>query len=211
MRPLVLTRERFATIRRVLLRRGPTTARDLERCHFILRWELDESITHGLLEMTVRKPSVGRPAKVIRLAENVSKSYPTKLLPAKWDVPARLSIRHERFVRALAVATPLVRSYYKAGYRPKSRAAARAGASRLARRAHVLAARLYACRTDRFFCRFPEDIASFGGYPWLALLQSLPVDPDSELRCRLAAGRNLAEAQTLISPCLDTDSVRLLR
>ncbi|MGB6221943.1 hypothetical protein [Haloferula sp.] len=207
MTPSILTRERFETIRKVLERRGPTTARDLERIHSILNWELEQAAAHGLLEFESRKPPTGRPACFVRVSENVSKSNPTKLLPSNWAVPVDLSSRHYRFVLSLAMATPKVSAYYEAGYRPKSYAAARAGASRLARRHQIQAALRYFQRTGRHFCRFPSDIATLGGTPWLVLLVRLPIDPSAELRCRLAASRDLAEARHLVASCLD-ESIR---
>jgi|GEM_PF-753329 len=198
MKPLVLTKEGFNRIERILAKHGPMSPRDFDRRFAVWRWEIEQAAELGLVEFVVRKPPVGRPATVVHPRKNVSKSKSTELLLHAHEVPHELSIRHGRFLLALMLAPPLVRAYYQAGYRPRSYRAARACASRLAKRFHIQAGLRYVHRTGRFFHAFPEDLTLRGGGAWLAFLMRLPREPADGLRCRLSASRTLEEARSLV-------------
>ena len=196
MHSCVLTIETVRRIERVLALHGPQSPRDFERRFWVFRGELEEAAELGLVEYVVRTPPVGRPATLV--PKSVNKRTATELLPHTWEVPKWLSCRHHRFILKLSLATPLVRAYYMAGYRPRSYAAARAAASRLAKRHHIKAGLRYIQRCGSFFCTFPTDLTLHGGGPWLALIQRFSIDATNHQRCRLAACGNLEEAKTLL-------------
>lgn len=203
MRNLILSQERFATIQRVLERHGPMSMRDLQRSHFIQKWELEQAHEHGLLDIWDTHSGLGRPSTLIEIAKNVNKSNPTKVLPPNRILPKGLSIRHQRFVLELAILTPKVQAYHIAGYRPKSERAARAAACRLAQKHHIRAALRYVQKTCSCFQHFPDDIASFGGTPWYYFISMIPSELSWGFKHSLAQARNLIEARRFTEHLID--------
>ncbi len=155
MRPLLLCRERLTRILTVLEREGGVcTLRDLYRTYRIHDWEVEQAEESGWVNISERKPAVGRPSRV---AEKLSKTQCAKLPPWRYTIPREISIRHWRFAMetvdfmnggrfGFKVATA-VHAYLKAFPNAKSRAGAYASASRLMKRRDVRIARLWFQRT----------------------------------------------------------------
>lgn len=196
--PVPLTKECCERILEILDRKGATTVRDFWRSYDISLTALAEAMKAGVVTIRSRKPPTGRPSLVVFRAEPVNNSIPAKPLPSLQEVPPTLSIRHRRFVHHLATAEPLVDSYYGAGFQPTSHAAARAAASRLAKRPFIQAALHYLRLTMRFFVNYPTDLRIQDGIPWRTLLQRFPMEPHPMLVFSLACARSYPEARALM-------------
>lgn len=144
----ILTREALAVIWRAIERSGGAiTVRNLCRNHFLSREQVDQAKEEGFIVFEVRKPPQGRPALVAR---KVSINYPTKLPPRRAHLESWISLKHWRFAFYYVMGEhgPGLFSfrrrahvaYQKAYPNAKSKAGAKASASRLLRKPHVQAA-----------------------------------------------------------------------
>jgi hypothetical protein len=147
-----LTRERLARIQS-LLRRSPEgiSVRDLARSYGVRACEVEQAVALGWLEIVTRKPRVGRPARLARLASDPCNA---KLPPYRAELERPISIRHFLFAvksllctkrgrRGFMPMPPMVDAYLQAFPRARKRRAAMASVSRLLRHPDVRAARAW--------------------------------------------------------------------
>ena len=148
MRPLILCRERLGRIRRVLEQCGGTaTVRELWRSHTISAWEIEQAAAMGWFKVSIRKPRVGRPSRVVEFCGLINVKFPDP----RWCIEKEISIRHWWFAwRSVHESVkhgmrrwglPGIFFAYLKTYHPRSRNGAYASASRLLKRADVRAAR----------------------------------------------------------------------
>jgi hypothetical protein len=169
--PPPLTRERLSNLLRALSRRGgEMKARDLNRLNGVEWWEIDQAEELGCITKEKRKPTTGRPSEWVKLVpgmsrdassgtlendaedENVSKNYPTELLPYRADLERSISRKEWDFALWYALGDfhsdldPFAfkrrgwTAYMKAYPCCHSKAAARSSSSRLLNRPRVKAA-----------------------------------------------------------------------
>jgi len=147
MRPAILCRERLERIQRVLKRLGGVASvRDLARSHSIYGWEIEQAAQLGWLTFSIRRPRVGRPARMVEFRGLTNADFP----PPRWSIEKAIRPRHCLF--ALHSVAKSVRrgrrslgmpgrvSAYVSIYRPRSRRGARTSTSRLLKRRDVRAA-----------------------------------------------------------------------
>lgn len=145
---LQLTRQRLESLQRIL-HRNPQgiTLRNLHRCHWVFRNEVEEAAKLGFVTLTKRKPHAGRPSLIVTLS--VNKPDTTKLPPTRWQIGPPIRHRHWLFAinsdSIVSSRGPFgwdvsskVAAYRKV-YRNASYASARAGASRLIKHPDVRA------------------------------------------------------------------------
>lgn len=157
MRQLLLCRERLTRLLAVLDSEGGSCSlRDLYRTYGIREWEVEQAEEAGWVEISERKPAVGRPSRV---AAKLSESQSAKLPPWRFQIPKELSVRHWRFALELASVGPTrgyfgfglsnaTRAYLIAFPQARSRAGAAASASRLLKNPMIRAARRWFLATD---------------------------------------------------------------
>jgi hypothetical protein len=146
MRSLQLSRESLKRLLKTFDRLGrPVTVRDLVRSYGFFEWEIEEAKLLGWVQISIRKPAVGRPS---RIAEKLSNPVAAKLPPWRHQIPEEITIRHWRFALesigivptsglfGFRLATQL-EAYQKAFPDSRSKAGASASASRLMRRLDV--------------------------------------------------------------------------
>lgn len=125
------------------------TLRNLLRCHWMFRHEVEEAAELGFVTLTKRQPHTGRPPTVVALS--VNKPCATKLPPFSWQLGNQISFRHWRFaLETLAIGPKRncigwgiqskVTAYRKV-YRRAKYSSARAGACRLMKHPDVMACR----------------------------------------------------------------------
>jgi hypothetical protein len=148
MRPLILCRERLDRIQRVLKRLGgKASMRDLWRSYAIREWEIEQAAELGWLTITIRKPRVGRPSRIVEFRGLHNAKFP----PPRWSIEKEISIRHWWFaLRSVCQSVkhgmrrwgfpPTVWAYVET-YHPRSRNGAHASTWRLLRCPDVRSAR----------------------------------------------------------------------
>ena len=194
--PPPLTRDRLAIIIRALQRRGgEMKRRDLNRFNAIEWWEIDQAEEQGFIITEKRKPRTGRPSEWAVLngkplpthpfwerkdgsdRDNVSKTYQSKLPPARNNSDRKINRREWKFAFWYVCGEFGVAAgpfgfkrrawfaYMKAYPKCQSQAGARASASRLMRRSTTKAAiawefaKFDGCRAiNRFFPETALDI-----------------------------------------------------
>lgn len=155
MRPTILCRERLNRILLVLQRQGGVeTIRQLSRRFSIRGWEIEQAADLGWVKVEIRKPRVGRPSQIV----GVSKT-PTAKLP-RWRCQIENEITRRHWLFAMRATLGAVKNgvsafgpfgstdcwtdaYQRTFGRAKSRAGARASASRLIRRPDIIAMRAW--------------------------------------------------------------------
>lgn len=141
MRPLILCRERLLRILSILDRKGgEVSVRDLYRTFGIFEWEVMQAEALGWLTITTVKPTTGRPAVI---AKKVSNPVAAKLPPPRWDIPSDISFRHWNFVFAYLSTWPpcnATAAYLASFHNARTKAGARASASRLLKHPDIKAA-----------------------------------------------------------------------
>jgi len=147
---LELTRERLESLQRIL-RRNPQgiTLRNLLRCHWMFRHEVEEAAKLGFVTLTKRQPHTGRPSTVVALS--VNKPCASKLPPFSWQLGSHVSFRHWRFALETLSIGPSRNcigwglqskaSAYRKVYPRAKYSSARAGACRLMKHPDVKACR----------------------------------------------------------------------
>jgi hypothetical protein len=155
MRSLTLCRERLNRLLLVLTRQGGSeTFRQLERRFGVWRWEVEQAAALGWVEIETCKPRTGHPSQIVR----VRRSPSAKLPPCRWQIEKEISHRHWIFAmrctlkavkRGHGAFGPFGASgcwtdaYQHTFGKAKSRAGARASASRLIRRQDIKAMRAW--------------------------------------------------------------------
>lgn len=150
MRPLILCRERWERIERVLAQLGGTaTLRELERSFAIRPWEVRASAALGWLDIATRRPRTGRPSQMVVFRDYTNANVPD-LPEYRCGIEKDISSRHRVFVlrsigcvrhgSSMCGSPPIVHAYLSV-YRPRSRCGARASMSRLLRHPDVRALR----------------------------------------------------------------------
>ena len=126
--------------------------RDLWRSHTIYGWEIEQAAELGWFKVSIRKPRVGRPSRVVEFCGLENAKFPEP----RWMIEKEISIRHWVFaLRSVGECAkngmrrwglPGIVSAYIKTYHPTSRNGAHASTSRLMKRADVRAVRrwLYA-------------------------------------------------------------------
>jgi hypothetical protein len=141
MRTLILSRERLNRILSILDRRGgEVSIRDFYRNFGIFNWEVTQAEALGWITITIVKPATGRPSAI---AKKVSHSTAAKLPPHRWNIPSDISFRHWNFVYAYLSTCPpcnATAAYLVSFRNVRSKAGARASASRLLKHPDVKAA-----------------------------------------------------------------------
>lgn len=162
MRPTILCRERLQRIQRVLERTAgqAMSVRDLSRSHGVEKWELEQAAELGWVEITLRKPTTGRPSRVAGLREH-SGTPSAKVPPLRRDIGKMISCRHHHFAmqsvcnavkggsRRFFPIPPLTDAYLAAFPQARKRHAAASSMSRLLRHPHVRAARVVLRGSER--------------------------------------------------------------
>ncbi len=155
MRPLILCRERLDRILQVLERNGGSqTVRELSRTYAVWEWEVEQAEKLGWLRIVIRKPKIGRPARV---AEKLNKKTTAKLPPYREHIQCEISFRHIRFAfESLSIMpggyfgfkrSTLLHAYLKIYPNARSRAGASVSANRLMKRQDVKVVRFWYHRT----------------------------------------------------------------
>jgi hypothetical protein len=148
MKPNILTRERLKSIEDAIDKHGGSVSvRFLLWNHFIQRHIIDEAVAGGYIAFETRKPRTGRPSLIIR---KVSRSHPTQLPPSRYSLEDCITPRHWNFAfyYALGECGPGMFSFRRRAYvayqrsfpSARSKAGAKASASRLLRKPHIQAA-----------------------------------------------------------------------
>lgn len=138
------------------------SVRDLMRSFAISPWEIEQAAELRWLRIVTRRPSGrGRPSRVAELRDERN----AKLPKPRRQIEPEISTRHWLFamraakkccpggMRAFGFNIPGIVTAYIETYQPKSRAGARASASRLMRRPHVKAAMQW------FYAQMAREIA----------------------------------------------------
>lgn len=148
MKPKILTRENLRIIEAAIDKQGGAVSVRFLLCnHFIQRHVIDEAVEREYIALEARKPSAGRPSLYVR---KVSKSHPTKLPPFRCLLEDCISFRHWNFASnyVLGECGPGLFSFNRRAYvayqrtfpSARSKAGAKASASRLLRKPHIQAA-----------------------------------------------------------------------
>ena len=148
MKPYVLCLERLERILSVIDKSGGRiSTRDLQRTYSIHESELNLAEEAGFIRFGVQKPKVGRPS---RYAEKVSKTPAAKLPPKRSQIGRRISFRRWNFAFYYCIGEleggmfgfrrVAYLAYQRAYPTSKSKAGARASASRLLKCPEVYAA-----------------------------------------------------------------------
>ena len=124
------------------------SVRDLMRSFAISPWEIEQAAELRRLRIVTRRPSGrGRPSRVAELRDEKMQSCPSRVgkssLKSARDTGYLRCAQREMCpggMRAFGFNIPGIVTTYIETYQPKSRAGARASASRLMRRPHVKAA-----------------------------------------------------------------------
>ncbi len=171
MKPNILTRESLRIIEAAIDKHGGiVSVRFLERNHYIYWRVVEEAVVGGYLAYQTRKPRTGRPSLCVR---KVSKSYPTKLPLFRRSLEDCISISHWRFASNYVLGEcgsglfSFKRRAYVAYQRTfpsaRSKAGAKASASRLLRKPRIQAAIQW-----KFASYFDREIDCKGLYPQTA-------------------------------------------
>jgi len=148
MKPNVLTRERLKSIEDAIDKHGGSVSvRFLQWNHCIYFQVVEKAVAEGYIAFETRKPRTGRPSLCVR---KVSKSNPTKLPHLRSTLENCISFRHWDFAfyYALGEFGPGLFSFKRRAYvayqrafpSARSKAGAKASASRLLRKPHIQAA-----------------------------------------------------------------------
>lgn len=148
MKPDILTRESLSTINRVIDKNGGSVSiRFLLRNHYVQRWQVNAAVVEGFISLEQRKPRTGRPALMVSKVSNIN---PTQLPPSRYSLEDCISFRHWNFAfyYALGEIGPGLFSFRRRAYvayqrafpTARSKAGAKASASRLLSQPHIQAA-----------------------------------------------------------------------
>lgn len=148
MKPNILTRECLSIIDRAIKRHGGSVSvRYLLRNHYVRRWQIDAAVEEGFIAFETRKPPTGRPALMIK---KVNRTTLTQLPPSRHTLEDCISNRHWRFAfyYALGECGPGLFNFKRRAYvayqraysSARSKACAKASASRLLQQPHIQAA-----------------------------------------------------------------------
>ena len=92
-----LCRERLDRSLHILNRcHGFLTVRDCARTYGIWQWEVRQASQLGWLEIETKRPSTGRPSRIVR---KVSNPHTAKLPPCRSQIEKGISFRHWLFAR----------------------------------------------------------------------------------------------------------------
>ena len=123
--------------------------RDLWRSHSIWNWEIEQAAELGWLTITIRKPRLGRPSRIVEFCGKENAKFP----PPRSSIERRISARHwlfawrsvnecvRRGIHFFGLRMPGIVSAYIEIYHPQSTNGAHASTSRLLKRPDVQAAR----------------------------------------------------------------------